>query len=153
MTGSPVFSINLTYLRIPTYPNYHMSIKKSQAILKHFIDLKFNVWFIRCAQKTKSRFVTLFSGRLPVKIVKTLKGRQSNLLAESIRSLQDKSGKGKEKRGEESGKRTAERRKRKEKRRKTKDEREKRKAQRGKTKEERGSSKCHKRWFRFLSPA
>ena len=36
-----------------------MSIKKSQAILKHFIDLKFSVWFIPCAQKTKSRFVTL----------------------------------------------------------------------------------------------
>ena len=35
MTGSPVFSINLTSLRIPTNPNYHMSIKKSQAILKY----------------------------------------------------------------------------------------------------------------------
>ena len=45
MTGSPVFSINLTYLRIPANPNYHMSIKKSQAILKCFIDLKSSVWF------------------------------------------------------------------------------------------------------------
>ena len=45
MTGSPVFSINLTCLRIPTNPNYHMSIKKSQAILKRFINLKFSVWF------------------------------------------------------------------------------------------------------------
>ena len=26
-------------------PNYHMSIKKSQAILKCFIDLKHSVWF------------------------------------------------------------------------------------------------------------
>ena len=34
MTGSSVFSLNLTYLRIPANPNYHMSIKKSQAILK-----------------------------------------------------------------------------------------------------------------------
>ena len=34
MTGSPVFSISLTCLRIPANPNYHMSIKKSQAILK-----------------------------------------------------------------------------------------------------------------------
>ena len=34
MTGSTVFSLNLTYLRIPANPNYHMSIKKSQAILK-----------------------------------------------------------------------------------------------------------------------
>ena len=44
-TGSPVFSINLTYLKIATNPNYLMSIKKSQAILKCFIDLKFSVWF------------------------------------------------------------------------------------------------------------
>ena len=43
--ASPVFSINLTYLRIPTNPNYHMSIKKSQTILKCFIDLKSSVWF------------------------------------------------------------------------------------------------------------
>ena len=35
MTSSPVFSISLTSLRIPTNPNYHMSIKKSQAILKY----------------------------------------------------------------------------------------------------------------------
>ena len=45
MTGSTVFSINLTYLRIPANPNYHMSIKKSQAILKCFVDLKFSVWY------------------------------------------------------------------------------------------------------------
>ena len=35
MTGSPVCLINLTNRK---------SIKKSQAILKHFIDLKFSVW-------------------------------------------------------------------------------------------------------------
>ena len=29
----------------PANLNYHMSIKKSQAILKRFIDLKFSVWF------------------------------------------------------------------------------------------------------------
>ena len=29
----------------PAEPNYHMSIKKSQAILKCFIDLKSSVWF------------------------------------------------------------------------------------------------------------
>ena len=29
----------------PANLNYHMSIKKSQAILKCFIDLKFSVWF------------------------------------------------------------------------------------------------------------
>ena len=27
-----------------------MSIKKSQAILKHFIDLKFSVWFTLCSE-------------------------------------------------------------------------------------------------------
>ena len=36
---------DLSKLRIPTNPNYHMSIKKSQAILKCFIDLKPSVWF------------------------------------------------------------------------------------------------------------
>ena len=44
MTGSPVFSIILTNRKNPSNLNYHMSIKKSQAILKHFIDLKFSVW-------------------------------------------------------------------------------------------------------------
>ena len=29
----------------PANLNYHMSIKKRQAILKCFIDLKFSVWF------------------------------------------------------------------------------------------------------------
>ena len=38
--------------------NYHMLIKKSQAILKRFIDLKFSVG-LRWAQKTKPCFVTL----------------------------------------------------------------------------------------------
>ena len=46
----------------------------------------------------------IFSGGLLVKIVKTLNERQSALLAESLRSFLDKSGK---------GKRTEERRKRK----------------------------------------
>jgi len=44
MTGSPVFSENFTNQTNPAKPNYHMSIKKSQAILKCFIDLKNNVW-------------------------------------------------------------------------------------------------------------
>ena len=30
--------------KTPTNPNYHMAIKKSQAILKCFIDLKSSVW-------------------------------------------------------------------------------------------------------------
>ena len=44
MTGSPVCLINLTNRKNPSNLNYHISIKKSQAILKHFIDLKFSVW-------------------------------------------------------------------------------------------------------------
>ena len=43
MTGSPVFSVNFTNRTNPAKPNYHMSIKKSQAILKCFIDPKNNV--------------------------------------------------------------------------------------------------------------
>ena len=61
-----------------------MSIKKSQAILKHFIDLKFIVSGLRCDQKTKPCFLfrELFSGRLPVKIVGTctLNDRRSTWL-------------------------------------------------------------------------
>ena len=35
-----------------------MSIKKSQAILKHFIDLKFSVWFTLCSEN-ETMFLTL----------------------------------------------------------------------------------------------
>ena len=45
MTGSPILLINLTNRKNPSNLNYHMSIQKSQAILKRFIDLKFSVWF------------------------------------------------------------------------------------------------------------
>ena len=87
----------------------------------------------------------LFSGRLPVKIVKTLNDRQSALLAESLRSFLDKSGK----RKAQSGKRKEERGKRKEERGKRTEER----GKRGERKEEvEKSSKGHKTWFRFLSP-
>ena len=34
MTSSPTFSVNFTTGKNPAYLNYHMSIKKSQAILK-----------------------------------------------------------------------------------------------------------------------
>ena len=56
---------------------------------------------LRCAHKKKPCFVTLklFSGRLPVKIVKTVNDRHCTLLAESLRSFLDESGKGKEERG------------------------------------------------------
>ena len=42
--GSPIFSVNLSNRKNPFNLNYHMSIKKSQAILKRFMDLKFGVW-------------------------------------------------------------------------------------------------------------
>ena len=58
MTGGPVFSINLTNRKNPSNLNYHMSIKKSQAILKHFIDLKFSVWFTLCSEN-ETMFLTL----------------------------------------------------------------------------------------------
>ena len=76
----------LTYLRIPTNPNYHMPIKKSQAILKHFIDLKFRVSFTLCsARKTKPCFVTLrtfFSFLFPLSPFPTHLGKiEATLLA------------------------------------------------------------------------
>ena len=104
-----------------------MSIKKSQAILKHFIDLKFSVWFTLCSENETIFLGHLehFSGRLPV--VNTLNDRESTLLAESLRSfLDDNSGKGKEKRG------------------KRKEERGKRKEERGKRKTESGKRKLKK---------
>ena len=63
-----------------------MSIKKSQAILKYFIDLKFTVWFtLGSADETMFQGDTwwhleLFSPRLPVKVFKTLNDRQSHIL-------------------------------------------------------------------------
>ena len=115
MTGSSVFSINLTYLRIPTCPNYHMSIKKSQAILKHFIDLKFTVWFTLCSVNktmfcdTKNFFQVDCQSRLSKHWPAVYPARV--VLAESLRSFLDKLGKGIRK--EERGKRKEERGKRK----------------------------------------
>ena len=54
-----------------------MSIKKSQAILKCFIDLKSSVWFT-LGSENETMFcdtLKLFSGRLPVKVFKTLNDR------------------------------------------------------------------------------
>ena len=47
-----------------------MSIKKSQAILKYFIDLKYSDWFTLGSENETNFFVTLgtFSARLPVKV-------------------------------------------------------------------------------------
>ena len=65
MTDSPVCSINLTYLRIPTNPNYHMSITKSQAILKRFIDLKFSLWLM-LSSENETMFRDTFSFLFPL---------------------------------------------------------------------------------------
>ena len=87
-----------------------MSIKESQAILKHFIDLKFSVCFTLCSENETIFLGHLqhFSGRLPV--VNTLNDRETTLLAESLRSFLDNSGKEKGESGkgkEVSGKRKA----------------------------------------------
>ena len=57
-----------------------MSIRKSQAILKCFIDLKSSVWFT-LGSENETMFcdtsVELFSGRLPVEVFKTLNDQQT----------------------------------------------------------------------------
>ena len=60
-----------------------MPIKTSQAILKCFIDLKSSVWFT-LGSEDETVFcdtLKLFSARLPVKVFKTLNGRQSYILS------------------------------------------------------------------------
>ena len=133
-----------------------MSIKKSQAILKCFIDLKSNVWFTLGSENETNCFVTLKT------FFRSTAGQDCQntkrpavyptrvLLAESLRSFLDKSGKG----IKERGKRKEERGKRKEESGKRKEERGKRKEERGKRKEEAEKSvKCHETWFRFPSTA
>ena len=82
-----------------------MLIRKSQTILKHFIGLKFSVWFTLRAQKTKPCFVTLTT------FFRSPAGQDfQNTKSPAI-------GKGKEEKGkrkEEGGKRKEERGKRKE---------------------------------------
>ena len=53
-----------------------MSIKKSQAVLKCFINLKSNVWFT-LGSEDETMFCYTFSARLPVMVLKTLNDRQS----------------------------------------------------------------------------
>ena len=71
MTGSPVFSVNLINRKNPAKPNYHVSIKKSQAIQKYVIDLKNSVWFTLDPEDET----------MPVKVFKTLNDRQSYILS------------------------------------------------------------------------
>ena len=83
MTGISIFSENFTNRKKTTaHLKYHMSIMKSQAILKRFIDLKFRVGFtgLRKPNHVLWHF-ELFSGRLPVKVFKTLNDRQSYIFS------------------------------------------------------------------------
>ena len=47
--------------KIPANLNYHMSITKSQAILKCFIDLKYSDWFTLGSEGETNCFVTLIT--------------------------------------------------------------------------------------------
>ena len=72
-----------------------MSITKSQAILKCFIDLKSRVWFT-LGSENETMFCdtwNFFFGRLPVKVFKTLNDRQYYILNKfdkSKKSIQSK---------------------------------------------------------------
>ena len=59
-----------------------MSIKTSQAILKCFIDLKSSVWFTLGSEDETMK--TIFS--FPVKVFKTLNGRQPHILSKFYKS-------------------------------------------------------------------
>ena len=62
-----------------------MSIKTSQAILKCLIDLKSRVWFT-LGSEDETVFCDTFSAWLPVKVFKTLNGRQSHVLSKFHKS-------------------------------------------------------------------
>ena len=59
MTGSPIFSVNLTNQKNPANLNYHMSIKKSQVRPSNALQISSLAFGLRWAQKTKPCFVTL----------------------------------------------------------------------------------------------
>ena len=65
-----------------------MSIKKSQAILKCFIDLKSSVWFTLGSEDETVFCVTrtFFSLTAAIKVFKTLNGRQSHILTKFHKS-------------------------------------------------------------------
>ena len=66
-----------------------MSIKKSQAILECFIDLKYSDWFTLGSDDETSLVLwhlELFSARLPVKVFKTLNDPQSYILCKFHKS-------------------------------------------------------------------
>ena len=65
-----------------------MSIKKSQAILKCFIDLKYIVMVYAGLRRRNHVLwhLELFSARQPVKVFKTLNDRQSYILSKLHKS-------------------------------------------------------------------
>ena len=76
--------------KIPANLNSYMSIKKSQAILKYFIDLKYSVLFNYAGFRRRNYVlwhpIRTFSAWLPVKVFKTLNGRQSHILSKFHKS-------------------------------------------------------------------
>ena len=58
--------MNLTSPKNPSILNCHISIKKSQAILKFFIDLKFSVCFTLCSENETMFCDTLNFFQLPL---------------------------------------------------------------------------------------
>ena len=71
-----------------------MSIKKSQAILKCFINLKYSVWFTLGSEDETMHVLwhlEFFSARLPVKVFKTLNDRQSYILSKFRKSRKSSS--------------------------------------------------------------
>ena len=66
-----------------------MSIKKSQAILECFIDLKYSDWFTLGSDDETSLVLwhlELFSARLPVKVFKALNDPQTYILCKFHKS-------------------------------------------------------------------
>ena len=59
-----IFSVNVTNRKSPAKQNYHMSIKRSQAILKCFIDLKNSVWLTICSHDERENIGTCTAGHL-----------------------------------------------------------------------------------------
>ena len=71
-TRSLVFSVNFTNRTNPAKPNYHTSIKKSQAILKCFIDLKNRVRPTLRRRNHVLRHLRTFLGSTAGQVFKTL---------------------------------------------------------------------------------
>ena len=74
-----------------------MSIKKSQAILKHFVDLKLSVWFTLCPEDETMFCDRTFSRSAAGSLPPVYPASRVALIA--LRSFLDKSGKGKKERG------------------------------------------------------